>query len=241
MDLMEQLVGLMGKLPDGTPDEFKNELKGLFQKVNVDAGKAKTDLESYKKGDSQYKTLSKKLKEVNLTEDQLDDIANQLGYKKTLEDEHAILQAAYKESLKKNKENETAIKQSKMESILGRKFEEVAKAYKTPDGKTVKLADDFLDKKELYKDLDLDSELLVQDRIQKIAAATYDKQATFMQKLGVNWEGVPVHKVNVGDGNFGSGKALDHSAVKAVIEKSQGSADAAAIALTMYEQAAKSA
>lgn len=235
MTLLEQLVELLGKLPEGTPDEVKGEVKGLFQKMSVEAGKAKTDLEVFKKGDSEYKKLTKKFKDAGIDEDQFDNLAEELGVKKTLQDELAITITAHKEALKKNKELETAVKTMRMESVLGRKAEEAMSSFKTPEGQTIKISERFLDKKELFKDIDLTSELLVQDRINNVLKTAYESQSAFMKELGL--DGHPIHKVTVGESPFGSGKALDTSAVKAVINKSNGSLDSAAQALTLYEQA----
>ncbi len=58
-----------------------------------------------------------------------------------------------------------------------------------------------------------------------------------MKEIGM--DGHPIHQVKVGESTFGSGKALDTASIRAVIDKSNGSFDAAAQALTMYEQAAK--
>lgn len=239
MAVIEDLMALLGKLPDGTPDDVKVGVKELFQKLTVEAGKAKTDLESYKKGDSEYKKLTKKLKDAGIEEDRYDSIAEELGVKKTLQDELAITMAAHKEALKKTKELEGQLKATKMESVLGRKIEEAAKTYKTPDGANVKISDRFIDKKALYADIDLGSDLLIQDRLNTVLKSAYENQTAFMKELGL--DGTPVHKVTVGDSTFGSGKALDTSAVKAVLDKQSGSLDAAARALTMYEQQSKAA
>jgi hypothetical protein len=234
MDIMEQLVELLGKLPEGTPDEVKTGVKGLFQKVSVEAGKAKTDLEGYKKGDSQYKKLQKQFKDSGLDEEQIDLIAEKLGYAKTLEDEHAIVQATLKETVKAKKDLENSIKVMKLETVLGGKVQEVAKAYKTPEGQTIKISERFIDKKELYKDIDLNSEVLVQDRIQNVMKSAFENQSAFIKELEM--EGTPVHTVNVGQSTFGSGKALDTAAVVSVIKQSKGSLDGAAHALGMYEK-----
>lgn len=235
MDLMEQLMALLGK--DGIPDDSKKDIKALFQTMTVEAGKAKTDLESYKKGDSDYKKLKNKLAEQGLTEDQLDSIAEQLGVKKTLQDEHGILKAVADASAKALKDANNKIERMNMENILGRKIEQVAQAYKTPDGKTVKISERFIDKNELFKKLDLESELLVQDRISKVMATAFENQTAFMKEVGM--DGIPVHQVKVGEVAFGSGKALDTATIAAVVKQNKGSLDGAAQALTMYEQASK--
>lgn len=236
---MEELIKLLASMQDGTPvpPEFKASIKDLFQKMSVEAGKAKTDLESYKKGDSEYKKLTKKLKDAGIEEDRYDSIAEELGVKKTLQDEVAIYKATGAETLKALKEAQGQVARMQMENVLGRKIDEVAKSYKTPDGKTVKISDRFIDKTELYKKLDLESEVLVQDRISKVMAAAYENQSAFMKEVGL--DGHPVHQVQIGESNFGSGKVLDVSSVKAVMAQSKGSLDGAAQALTLYENAAK--
>lgn len=238
MDLMEQLIENLGKLPDGTPDEVKAGIKTLFQQVNQKAGKAATDLETYKTGAMSYQKLKKRLAEADLDESQLDTIAEQLGVKKTLEDELAFKDITNKELNKKVKELTETITTMKMESKLGSKVSDLAKAYKTPDGKTVKLSDRFIDKKELYKQIDLEQDVLVQDRIDRVLKAAYESQSAFMKEVGMEFpSGQPLHKVQLGDGNFGSGKALDESAVIATLKGQDGNLDAAARALTMYEKA----
>lgn len=240
MDLMEQLIENLGKLPDGTPDDVKTGIKSLFQQVNQKAGKAATDLESYKTGALSYQKLKKKLAEANLDESQLDTIADQLGVTKTLEDELAFKEITNKELNKKVKELNEQLVTMKMEGKLGSKVSDLAKAYKTPDGKTVKLSDRFIDKKELYKPIDLEQDVLVQDRIDRVLKAAYESQSAFMKEVGMEFpSGQPLHKVPLGDGNFGSGKALDEGAVIAVLKGASGSQEAAARALTMYENAGK--
>lgn len=235
MATMEALIELMGKLPDGVPDEFKSGVKKLFQEVTVEAGKAKTDLETAKKGDSEYKKLAKKLKDSGLSEDQLETVAEQLGYKKTLEDEFAIMAATLKEKDKAYKELERTVKATKIEHTLSTKAQQAMSQFKTPEGQAVKISERFLDKKELFKDIDLSNEVLIQERVNNIVKAAYENQAAFMKEIGL--DGTPIHKVNLGEGQFGSGKALDTGAVKAVLQKQNGSLDAAAQALTLYEQA----
>lgn len=241
MDLMEQLMESLGKLPDGTTDETKNLIKGLFQKVNVEAGKAKTDLETFKKGDTEYKKLTKKFKDAGIDESQFDNLAEELGVKKTLQDEVMIYKAKMAEDAKAIKEKDKALMTMKMESVLGKKVDEQKSAYTTPEGKQVKISEKFIDKTELYKQLDLESEVMVQDRIQKVMKTAYENQSAFMKELGVNFEGQPVHTVPTGESKFGSGKALDTASVKAVLDKRNGSLEAAAQALTLYENAAKAA
>lgn len=237
MATMEALVELLGKMPDGTSDDLKSGLKKLFQEVTVEAGKAKTDLETAKKGDSEYKKLAKKLKDSGLNEDQLDSVAEQLGYKKTLEDEYAIMAATVKEKDKAYKELERQVKFTKIENTLGNKAKDAIAQFKTPEGQTVKISERFLDKKELFKDIDLSNELLIQERVNNIVKTAFENQSAFMKEIGL--DGTPIHKVNLGESQFGSGKVLDTSTVKAVLNNQHGSLDAAAQALTLYEQAAR--
>lgn len=237
MDLMEELVASLGKLPDGTSDDLKANIKTLFQQVNQKAGKAATDLETYKKGASDYSKLSKKLKDAGLDEGQLETVAEELGIKKTLQDELAIKEASTRELNKKVKELEGTLFSMKMENTLGVKVTDAAKAYKTPDGKTVKLSDRFIDKKELYKPLDLESDVLVQDRIDRTLKAAYESQAAFMKEIGSEFPGAQVHKVNVGEGNMGSGKVFDETAVVTSLKGANGDKEAAIRALSEYERA----
>jgi hypothetical protein len=175
--------------------------------------------------------------EHDLSEDQLDTIAEELGVKKTLQDELVIKDAANKELNKKVRELEASITSIKMESTVGSKALEAAKAYKTPEGKTVKLSEKFIDKKELFKPLDLSSDVIVQDRVQNVLKAAYESQLAFMKEVGVDFQGQPVHPVKTGDGVFGAGKALDEAAIAATLKDKHGDKDAAARALTLYEQA----
>lgn len=237
MALMEQLIEALNKLPEGS-DDLKTSIKGIFQAVNQEAGKAKTDLESYKKGDSEYKKLQKKFKDAGFTEDQFEELAEERGVRKTIQDELEIQQSLYKEALKQKRDLEAQVKLNKMENVVGRKAEELAKAYKTADGKTVKISERFIDKKELFKDIDLESDLIVQDRVQRVMNAAFESQSAFMKELGIDFQGQPVHKVPVGESILGSGKVLvDTALVKSVLDTNHGSIDAAAQALTMYEQA----
>ncbi len=235
-DLMEQLVAALSGLPDGTPDAAKSGIKTLFQQVNQKAGKAATDLESYKTGAMSYQKLKKKMAEHNLTEDQLDTIAEELGVKKTLQDELAIKEVTTRELNKKVRDLEGTITSMKMESTVGAKATEAAKSYKTPDGKTVKLSDKFIDKKELFKPIDLSSDVVVQDRVQSVLKAAYESQVAFMKEVGMEFQGQPVHAVKTGEGVFGSGKALDPAAIAAVLKDRNGDLDSAAMALTMLER-----
>lgn len=238
MDLMEQLIAELGKLPDGTSDEVKSGIKELFQTVNKKAGKASTDLETYKKGHTEYQKLVKRLTDAGVDESNFDTIADELGVKKTLQDELEVTKIGNKELMNKVKELEKTLNRTKMETVLGSKVAEAAKAYTTQDGKKVTILDDFIDKSELFKQLDLENDVLVQDRVKRVLDTAFTNQNNIMKKLGV--DGVKLHQVPQGDGGVGSNAGIvDANQVRGIMEKSGGSIDAAAQALTMYDAAKK--
>jgi hypothetical protein len=238
MDLMEQLLAELGKLPDGTADEVKSGIKELFQTVSKKAGKASTDLEVYKKGHTDYQKMVKRLTDQGVDPENFDAFADELGIKKTLQDELEITKLANKDLASKYKEMEKTILRNKMESVLGKRVDEAAKAYTTVDGKKIAILDDFIDKSELFKPLDLENDVLVQDRVKRILDTAFTTQSNIMKKLGA--DGVSLHKVPEGEGSVGSAVGpVDTNQVRGIMSKSNGSLDAAAQALTMYDSAKK--
>lgn len=238
MDLMEQLMAELGKLPDGTSDEIKSGIKDLFSTVSKKAGKASTDLETYKKGHTDYQKMVKRLTENGVDPENFDTFADELGIKKTLQDEIEIYKLQNKELGGKVKEMEKAQNRMKMENVLNTKVADAAKAYKTQDGKTVNILEDFIDKTELFKPLDLENDVLVQDRVKRVLDTAFTNQSVIAKKLGADL--VALHKVPQGDGGtVSTAGVVEVSQIRGIMEKSGGTLDAVAQALTLYENAAK--
>lgn len=239
MDLMEQLVAALAKLPEGTSDEVKSGIKSLFQDVSKKAGKASTDLETYKKGHTDYQKLTRRLEEMGISEDKFDEMANEMGVKKTLQDELEIYKAQNKDLATKYKDIEKTLTRTKMETILGSKVNEAAKAYTTAEGKKIAVLEDFIDKTELFKPLDLENDVLVQDRVKRVLDTAFTNQSNLMKKLGV--DAVQLHPVKTGEAQVGSNiGAVDTNQIRGIMKDSGGNnLDAVAQALTMYENAAK--
>ncbi len=238
MDLMEQLLAELGKLPEGTADEVKSGIKDLFQTVSKKAGKASTDLETYKKGATEYQKLTKRLNELGIDAEDFDKIADEMGVKKTLQDELEVTKIGNRDLMSKVKELEKTLTRTKMETVLGSKVAEASKAYQTQDGKKIAILEDFIDKGELFKAIDLDNDVLVQDRIKRVLDTAFTTQSNIMKKLGA--DGVNLHKIPEGEGSVGSTiGVVDTNQVRGIMSKSNGSLDAAAQALTMYDSAKK--
>jgi hypothetical protein len=235
MDPMEQLMALL-KSHEGLPDDAKSGIKNLFQEVTKKAGKAATDMETYKKGHTEYQKLIKKLEAADIDPDRFDSIAEELGVKKTLQDEVELYKLQNKDLATKFKEAEKRMNRLTLENTLGRKVEELSKAYTTADGKKVKIAEKFINKDELYKAIDVTNDVLVQDRIKRVLDTAFTDQVNFIKDLGLP-EGVPLHGVPQGEGAPGSNKGyVDPNQVRGIMSQYNGSLDAAAQVLTMYEQ-----
>lgn len=236
---IEQLVELLKGLPDGTPDETKKALKDLFQDMTKEAGKAKTDLEQYKKGDTEYKKLYKKFQDNGLKPEQIDEVLADMGVKKSLADELEVFKRLASEKDKEAKETAKQLREFKVEMTMTEKVKAAMAEFKDSEGKPQKIVEKFINKKELFKDIDLDSPVLVQDRINKVLTSAYQEQAAFMKDLGVEFGAKTVHTVPTGDGSFGSGKALDLGQLKKTMNESGNTIDGAARALELAMQAAR--
>jgi uncharacterized phage infection (PIP) family protein YhgE len=236
---IEQLVELLKGLPDGTSDDTKKALKDLFQDMTKEAGKAKTDLEQYKKGDTEYKKLYKKFQDNGLKPEQIDEVLADMGVKKSLADELEVFKRLASEKDKEAKETAKQLREFKVEMTMTEKVKAAMAEFKDPEGKPQKIVEKFINKKELFKDIDLDSPVLVQDRISKVLTTAYQEQAAFMKDLGVEFGAKTVHTVPSGDGSFGSGKALDLGQLKTTMNKAGNTIDGAAMALELAMQAAR--
>lgn len=236
---IEQLVELLKGLPDGTSDDTKKALKDLFQDMTKEAGKAKTDLEQYKKGDTEYKKLYKKFQDNGLKPEQIDEVLADMGVKKSLADELEVFKRLASEKEKEAKETSKQLREFKVEMTMKEKVKQALVDFKDKDGKPYKLVEDFIDNKVLIKDLDVESDVLVQDRLNKVLTDAYQKQEAFMKKTGATFGGQTVHTVPTGDGSFGSGKALDLGQLKTTMNKAGNTIDGAARALELAMQAAR--
>lgn len=232
---MEKLLALLAKLGEGIGEDVKTEFKSLFQELNKDRGKALTDLEAYKKGDSSYRELVKKLKEAGIPEGEWDKVSETLGVKKSLQDEIEIYKITLKDREGKLSESEKKVKRMVAETTLGKKLDEAVTDFKTPEGKQAKIISKFLEKhrEDLFKqDLDLTSEVIVGDAIKKVVDKAYAEQTAFFKEAGINPEAILVHKVTPGDGKTGS-VGVDVTQVRTVLKDGRGSLDAAARAMAL--------
>lgn len=236
---IEKLVEMLKGLPEGTTEETKSAIKSLFQEMTKEAGKAKSDLEQYKKGDGEYKKLYNKFKENGYTPDQIDDILGEMGVKKTLAEELEVFKRIAADNEKKAKESEKALNAFKVELTMKEKVKAALTDFKDKDGKPYKLVEEFIDEKALTKDIDVSSDVLVQDRLSKVLADAYQKQEAFMKKTGASFGAQTTHTVPTGDGQFGSGKALDLTQIRKTMNDGGNGIDAAARALQIAMNTAR--
>lgn len=236
---IEKLLELFKGLPDGTTDETKTAIKALFQEVTKEAGKAKSDLEQYKDGDGKYKKLYKKFQDNGYTPDQIDEILSEMGVKKSQGEELEVYKRLASDYEKKVKDSEKALNLFKVEVTMKEKIKQAVADFKDKDGKPYKLVEDFINEKELTKDIDITSDVLVQDRLNKILTDAYQKQEAFMKKTGATFGGQTTHTVPIGDGQFGSGKALDLAQVRKTMNEGGNDVNAAARALQLAMEAAR--
>lgn len=236
---IEKLLELFKGLPEGTTDEAKTQIKNLFQETTKEAGKAKSDLEQYKDGDGKYKKLFKKFQDNGYTPDQADEMIAGMGVKKSLEEELEVFKRIALDNEKKAKDSEKALNLFKVEITMKEKVRTAVAEFKDKDGKPYKLVEDFIDDKALIKDIDVTSDVLVTDRLNKVLTDAYQKQEAFMKKTGATFAGQTTHTVPVGDGSFGTGKALDLGQLKTTMNKAGNTIDGAAMALELASQAAR--
>lgn len=236
---IEKLLELLKGLPDGTPDDVKSSIKSLFQEVTKEAGKAKSDLEQYKDGDGKYKKLYKKFQDNGYTPEQIDEIMQEMGVKKSQGEELEVFKRIALDNEKKAKEAEKALNAFKVELTMKEKVKAALTDFKDKEGKPYKLVEDFIDDKALVKEIDVTSDVLVQDRLTKILADAYQKQEAFMKKTGASFGAQTTHTVPSGDGSFGSGKALDLGQLKKAMNERGNTIDGAAMALELASQTAR--
>lgn len=236
---IEKLVELLKGLPDGTTDETKGAIKSLFQEMTKEAGKAKSDLEQYKDGDGKYKKLYKKFQDNGYSPEQIDEILTEMNVKKSQADELDVFKRLATDYEKKAKDAEKALNAFKVELTMKEKVKAAITDFKDKDGRPYKLVEDFIDEKALVKDIDVTSDVLVQDRLNKILADAYQKQEAFMKKTGATFGAQTTHTVPLGDGQFGSGKALDLGQLKKTMNEGGNSLEAAARALEMAMKTAR--
>jgi vacuolar-type H+-ATPase subunit I/STV1 len=236
---IEQLVDILKGLPEGIAEDTKKAIKDLFQDVTKEAGKAKTDLEQYKTGATEYKKLYKKFQDNGLKPEQIDEVLADMGVKKSLSDELEVMKRIATEKEKEAKDYQKQLNAFKVETTMSEKVKAAMNEFKDSEGKPQKVLEKFINKKELFKDIDLESPVLVQDRISKVLTAAYQEQVAFMKDLGVEFGAKTTHTVPVGDGQFGSGKALDLGQLKKTMNEGGNNIDAAARALQLAMNAAR--
>lgn len=238
---MEKFLAWLGSLPEGVTEAQKTEIRDLYKEKTVEAGKAKTDLESYKAGDLSYKALVAKLKAAGIDPEKFDEVAKKLGVTKSLEEEIEIFKVADQQKTTKLAEAEKKIQRMTAEGVLGKKLDLAIAEYKTAEGKPVKIIDDFLDKEGLFKqNIDLTSDVLVSDAIKKVLDAAVVKQGEFFKKAGINPDAVGVHIVKATDGGT-STQTLDVNATRQILKTGGGSVDSVARAFELAAQAEKAA
>lgn len=236
MDAYEQGLEAIAKIEDA---ELKANLETSFKTLNQDKGKAKGDITKIKlenedlknkfkdsEGNaSKYKDVMRVFSEAGIKAEDAAKLAEKLKVDKTKEDENAELKRLLEEKDAKVKKFESKEElsqfKSKMDPILDKALEEL----KDKDGNKIKLAKSFINREELYKSLDLNSDVLVNDRLTKVLEAAVMDQQKFFNDNGVDFS-KDVHKVNPkGDNHFGGNPGIDLNKINENSVKAGGSID----------------
>ena len=233
MSAYEQGLEAISKIEDA---ELKANLESTLKALNQDAGKAKGDITKIKLRNeeleglvketstkaSEWKEVMKVFADNGVDAVKAAKLAEDLKIAKSKEDENAELKRLLKEKDNKVKTYEEKQRfqefKSKMDPILQKALSE----FKDKDGNSIKIALDFIDQEALYKDLDLDSEVLVNDRLNKVLEAGFNKQQKFFENNGVDFAR-DVHGVRTGgDRHFSGNKGIDLNKINEFSVKAGG-------------------
>ena len=244
---LENFLSALDKLPEEQKD-LKGELKTLYQKVNKEKGEALTDLTTIKeknnelksktdrleKSATDFETLTAALKKLNIDMSNADKLAEQLQIEKTDQDKIKQLEAIAKEAQDKLKDAETKLRNIDVEKKLQPKLEEAIKNFKDKDGNAYKLSNHFIDKQELLEsNLDLDSEVLVNDAITKALNKGYEKQVNFQKETGFVLDEKQIHDVNTGDTRHFQTKGEEPITTESFKEARERGGDLASVAAVL--------
>ena len=249
MSVFEDIIAKLEKLPDEHKD-VATGIKDLAQLLNQDRGKALTDLEAVKGKNkelqgfqSSYSELMAALSAAGVETKNAKEVAEKLKVKKTDDEASAELQRVLKETDKQLKEALAKNARFEMASTLKPSLEKAIKEWKDKDGNPKTIADKFIEqfKDELYKPLDLTSEVMVNERITTVLKGAEQAQDTLLSELGqagIIGKEHTVHKVDTGGGHFAGNQNPDSAAVFEKVRTSGGSIDSVAegIALVRAQQ-----
>jgi len=238
---LDKYLTEIDKLPKELGD-LKEQLTVMFKTVNKDKGEALSDLNTLKeknknlegangqlqKNQTNFQTLTKTLKEMNIDLENADKLAEQLNIQKTETDKLTQLEDIAKQAQEKNKELENQLRSVKIKDTIEPLLKTALDELKDKDGNPYKLVYKFIDTKELYNPkLDLESEVLVNDAITKVLLKGQTEQDKFIAETGAVFDEKKVHEVNVnGERHFNNnGGKPELSALEKQMKDSGGSFD----------------
>ena len=240
---LEKVLSLLSSLPKDMEnrDAIVQGIKEATQSINQEGGKAKADILDFKKqindmtdqnktlegSVSTYQDFMKSMKDAGIDTVEADKLAKKLKLQKSQDDEIKQLTDLLKEKGAKLKEFETKAQQEAVMAKIEPIFEKARKEFKDKDGKEISIHDEFINKEDLYSNMDIKNEVLVTDKISKALDAAFVKQSEMSKLLLGDKTHLPeVHT----DGNrhFSGQQVFDINKSREVMRKALGNTDVVA-------------
>ncbi len=246
----EKILENLEKMPEDQK-ELKDGLVVLIKGLNQEKGSALSDLSRFKetnkelldktkdleKGNASYTELLTLLGKQGIEAKEAEKILKSLKVDKTAADELEALKKITKDQETKLKGyNEVAAKQ-KIKDALNPKIDVAIKQFKDKDGREYFLSRKFLNEEEVFKEIDVTSDVLVNDRITKGLTDAHEKQEKFKEDTGMDFTR-KVHKVDVdGDRHYSdNGGKLDGEKLMKNIRDEHGSLDSVTRGIAEFRQ-----
>ena len=251
MAILDTILELTSQLDDEKYKDVRESIVANVKNLNQERGRALSDLGIFKaendnlkginskleKTTLTFQELSKALSKNGLTPDQIGEMADKLQIKKGMEDELAEAKRVADDLSKELKDLKKEGEQRKMQDALIPKLKTAMEEFKDKDGKPIKLVDDFIPYDKLYKQIDVENEALVNDRLAQVLNEALSKQVDFQKRTGMEISGNPVHQTGEnGDRHFSGEKALDIEKYFKSAQEQHGSIDSVAAILEAASQ-----
>ena len=252
----ETILKLLGELPEDQKDKTSQILDAV-KGLNQDKGKASADILGFKKKiadlekaanaaddkGSEYKEVAEALAKAGIDAKNADELLEKLNIKKSVEDENTILKDKLKELGEKvtgfETKEQVAARQEKVKPLFDTALAEFIKAKQEKDI-NYKLTDAFVDKENLFKEVDIDNDTLRNDHFSKVLQEADTKQQTFMKEYGMGYTG-NVHKQGDTHGHYGNESGINKVASEAIsdVRKAGGSMESAVSGMAQLHAAQK--
>jgi len=253
----ENILELLESLPAEQAD-FKAKLKGFVTTLNQDKGKASADILKFKdqldklkaqadetkEKTAGYKEIAEALAKAGVDAKNTDELLDKLNLKKSTEEENAILKKALDEAKEQlggfETKEQLAARKEKVTPLFGKALEDFVKAKQTDGKADYRLSDEFVNKEELYKEIDIDNDTLKNEHFTKVLQAADVKQQKFIESTGMGYV-KDVHNTNLNQGHYQNTDGIKTVASDAINEarKSGGSIENIANGIAQLHAAQK--